>query len=555
MGETIKVTVEGTTKEYDKGVCIFDIAKDYQKNYEHEIVLSRTNGRLRELSKTLKTDTELEFITGASKLGIDTYRRSVPLVMLKAFNDVYGKEHGKKIYISYSLSKGLFCRMSDNTPFTDDLVEKVKKRMMEIVEEDLPITKTSINTQNAIELFKSFNMTDKEKLLSFRRVSKTNIYKLGNYTDYYFGFMVPRTGMLKYFDLFRYADGFVLQMPTADAPEKIPPFNPQHKIFAALKEAEIWAEKMEASCVGDLNNHIVEGDIVDLVYVQEALFERKVVEIVDQFASKRTAKIIMIAGPTSSGKTTFSHRLTIQLKAAGYKPHLIGVDNYFVNREDTPLDEEGNYDYECLEAIDIKKLNEDLMDILAGKRVEIPTFNFVLGKREYNNKYIQLSGENDIIVMEGIHCLNDELTYSLPIDKKFKIYISALTQLNVDEHNRIATTDGRLLRRIARDARTRGIDAQGTIGRWKAVRAGEEKHIFPYQEQADVVINSAMIYEISALKQCVEPLLFKVPMGSPEYDEAKRLLKFLDYFLPLDSRYIPDNSIVREFIGDGCFDI
>ena len=327
---------------------------------------------------------------------------------------------------------------------------------------------------------------------------------------------------------------------------------PQNKVFRVLKESAKWGDLLGISTVGDLNDCISQGGLHPLIMTQEALQERKIAEIASQIAADHSRKFIMIAGPSSSGKTTFSRRLSIQLSAAGLKPHPISVDNYFVEREQTPRDANGDYNFECLEAMDIELFNQQMCDLLAGKTVELPYFNFKTGKKEYNGDYLTM-GEDDILVIEGIHCLNDKLSHSLPRESKFKIYISALTQLNVDEHNRIPTTDGRLIRRMVRDARTRGASAARTISMWPSVRRGEEENIFPYQEEADVVFNSALIYELSVLKQYAEPLLFGIDREAPEYLEAKRLLKFLDYFLGVDSTNIPDNSLVREFIGGGCF--
>ena len=364
--------------------------------------------------------------------------------------------------------------------------------------------------------------------------------------------MVPDTSYLKYFELHPYDEGFVLQFPTVSEPEKVPPFVPQNKVFRVLKESAKWGDLLGISTVGDLNDCISQGGLHPLIMTQEALQERKIAEIASQIAADHSRKFIMIAGPSSSGKTTFSRRLSIQLSAAGLKPHPISVDNYFVEREQTPRDANGDYNFECLEAMDIELFNQQMCDLLAGKTVELPYFNFKTGKKEYNGDYLTM-GEDDILVIEGIHCLNDKLSHSLPRESKFKIYISALTQLNVDEHNRIPTTDGRLIRRMVRDARTRGASAARTISMWPSVRRGEEENIFPYQEEADVVFNSALIYELSVLKQYAEPLLFGIDREAPEYLEAKRLLKFLDYFLGVDSTNIPDNSLVREFIGGGCF--
>ena len=426
--------------------------------------------------------------------------------------------------------------------------------MMELAERQIPIRKRSVGTSEAIEIFHRHHMYDKEKLFHFRRGSRVNIYSLEEFEDYFYGYMVNHTGYLKYFELYPFDEGLVLQLPDKDEPEKVPPFKPWIKLFQVQKESGNWGEMIGADAVGDLNEQISQKGANELILIAEALQEAKISQIADRIANDRSKKFIMIAGPSSSGKTTFSHRLSIQLSAHGLKPHPIAVDNYFVNREDTPLDEEGNYNFECLEAIDVKQFNEDMTALLRGEQVSMPSFNFKTGMREYRGDSLRL-GPEDVLVIEGIHCLNDKLSFSLPDESKFRIYISALTQINIDEHNRIPTTDGRLIRRIVRDARTRGASAKATIAMWNSVRRGEEENIFPYQESADVMFNSALIYELAVLKLYAEPLLFSIQPGEPEYNEAKRLLKFLDYFVSVPSEAIPHNSILREFVGGGCFDV
>ena len=366
--------------------------------------------------------------------------------------------------------------------------------------------------------------------------------------------MLPSTGYVKYFDLFPYEEGMILLLPEREEPEKLPEFTPKKKLFQTLMTAREWGMDMGIDTVGDLNDQICQGGIADLILVQEALQERRIGEIARDIARHEGVKFVMIAGPSSSGKTTFSHRLSIQLRTYGLKPHPIGLDNYYLNHDQTPLDDQGKPDYECLEALDVEQFNRDMSDLLAGKEVQLPTFNFKTGKREYNGKITKL-GADDILVIEGIHGLNEKMSYSLPAESKFKIYISALTCLNVDGHNRIPTTDGRLLRRLVRDARTRGTSADQTIAMWDSVRRGEEKYIFPFQEEADAMFNSAMIYELAVIKQYAEPLLFNIRQGEPAYHEAKRLLKFLEYFLGVSSEELPKNSLCREFVGGSCFDV
>ncbi len=512
------------------------------------------DGRLQELQRPAKKDCTLEWVTLSDRAGFNAYRRSMTLLMLKAFYHVCGRENLDKIGIHFVVSDGYYCTLEGRQELTQGLLDQVKAYMAGLVEKALPIEKHNVGITEAIEKFQHYGMYDKAQLFQYRRVSRVNLYRLDGFEDYFYGYMVPDTSYLACFDLVLFADGFVLRMPKRGETEKLPAFAPRQKIFRVQKDSLEWGRQLNIRDVGDLNDQIVYADIKELILIQEAMHEKKMAEMAEEIASDPRRKLVMIAGPSSSGKTTFSHRLSAQLAVYGLKPHPIGVDDYFVNRELTPLDEEGKPNYECLEAIDVEQFNRDMTALLAGERVELPSFNFKTGKREYRGKFVEL-GSNDILVIEGIHCLNDKLSHSLPRENKYKIYISALTQLSIDEHNRIPTTDGRLLRRIVRDARTRGTNAQNTIAMWDSVRRGEENYIFPYQEEADVMFNSALIYELAVLKLYAEPLLFGIPKDSPEYMEAKRLLKFLDYFVAIPPEYIPNNSLIREFIGGGCFNL
>ncbi len=550
--EMLNVNIEGKEKKYEKGTLLETIAREYQADYKSDIVLAVVNGKLSELTKKLKEECTVKFIGTDTVCGIETYRRSVVLLMIKSFYDVCGEDNIEKLLVDYSLSKGYYCELYGKTRISGELLQKVKEHMQKLVEQDIPITKETISTREAVEHFRKHKMYDKEKLFKFRRGSNVNVYKINHFEDYYYGYMVPSTGYLKYFDLYAYDEGFVLQLPVKENPSSVPDFKPQHKVFNVLKEASAWGRMMDIETVGALNEQIAKGKIKDIILVQEALQEMKIARLASEILNRKNTKFVMIAGPSSSGKTTFAKRLSIQLTAHGMKPHTISVDDYFLNRSETPRDENGDYNYEILEALDVKQFNEDMTKLMNGEEVEIPEFNFHTGKREYNGKKLKL-GKEDILIIEGIHCLNDKLSYSLPKESKFKIYISALTQLNVDEHNRIATTDGRLIRRMVRDARDRSTTAEETIARWASVRKGEENCIFPYQEEADAMFNSALIYELGVLKQFAEPLLFNVSPESPQYHEAKRLLKFLDYFLTVNSELIPANSLIREFIGGSIF--
>lgn len=550
------VTIDGAAKEYPIGTSYQEIAKEYQHQYENDILLVSINGKLSELHKTVQFDCNLRFFTGKDQPGIQTYHRSAIFLMMKAFYDVAGAENIEKVTVDFSLGKGYYIEPHGDVKLTEDLLSRVKARMKDYVSQKIPIMKRNVNTDDAIELFHKHRMYDKERLFRYRRVSRVNIYSIGGFEDYYYGYMVQNTGYIKYFDLILYDDGFMLMLPQKENPKEVPVFEAEakRKLFQVLKESVKWGERLNVSHVGALNEEIAAGNINELILIQEALQEKKIAEIAGKIGADRSKKFVMIAGPSSSGKTTFSHRLSVQLKAQGMIPHPIAVDDYFVNRVDSPRNPDGSYNYEVLECLDIEQFNKDMTALLAGETVEMPRYQFKTGVREYRGDYLKL-GKDDILVIEGIHCLNDRLSYSLPKESKFRVYVSALTQLNVDEHNRIPTTDCRLIRRMVRDARTRGASAHDTIRMWPSVREGEEEYIFPFQESADMMFNSATVYELSVLKQYAEPLLFGIPRESPEYMEAKRLLKFLDYFLGVNSEDIPRNSIVREFIGGSCFKV
>ncbi|MBH1940343.1 nucleoside kinase [Mobilitalea sibirica] len=554
MKTNVIVQINGIEKEYPINTSLLEIAKEYKKDYKDDIILAYVNNKLRELFKTVTKDCEIRFVTTRDDAGHKTYMRGLILVMLKAFYSEIGSDNVDKVEVEYSIGNGLYCHYTGKLPLTKERIQAVKKRMEEIISKDIPFIKRSIGTDDAMELFRLYRMHDKEKLFRYRRVSKANIYNLDGFEDYYYGYMPPSSGMLKYFDLTQYDEGFLLLMPNEKDPTVVKPFVPQVKLFHTMKESNQWAKMMDIENVGALNDIISQGRFGDLILVQEALQEKKISEIAEAIKKAGGKKFIMIAGPSSSGKTTFSHRLSIQLKAHGMKPHPIAVDNYFVDREKTPRDEKGNYNFESLYAIDLEQFNQDMTNLLNGETVDIPVFNFITGQREYKGNYTTL-GDEDILVIEGIHGLNDALSYSLPRESKYKIYISALTQLNIDEHNRIPTTDGRLIRRMVRDARTRGASAKTTIAMWPSVRRGEEENIFPFQEDADVMFNSALIYELAILKQYAEPILFGIDRNCEEYVEAKRLLKFLDYFIGTPAEAVPKNSILKEFIGGSCFKV
>ena len=549
-----KVTVGSRQKAYPDGTPYGEIVKDFDQDCKYAVVLVTVDGKLRELHKKIHRDCQISLVTVADSIGHKTYKRSMNLLLLKAVYHVAGHEHIRKIVLHFSVGEGFYYTIDGDVTIDRAFLDRVEAYMQELVKKQAPVMKRSISTASAVELFHKYGMYDKEKLFRYRRSSRVNLYNLEEFEDYFYGYMVWHTGYLKYFKLYPYDEGFVMQMPKRKEPEILPEFTPSPKIFQVQKEAEKWGEMMGVSVVGELNEKISHGQMQELLLISEALQEGRISGIAEEIIRRGGVRFVMIAGPSSSGKTTLSHRLSIQLAAHGMKPHPIAVDNYFVNRVDTPKDENGNYNYECLEALDVELFNRDMNALLAGEKVELPRFNFKLGKREYKGDYLQMQ-PNDILVIEGIHGLNDKLSYSLPKESKFKIYISALTQLNIDEHNRIPTTDGRLIRRIVRDNRTRGTSAKDTIAMWPSVRRGEDENIFPYQEQADVMFNSALLYELAALKLYAEPVLFQIQPEDAEYQEAKRLLKFLDYFVGIPSEDIPKNSILREFVGGSCFDV
>ena len=550
----ITVKINGEERQYPQGATYEDVANDYQKEYDNLIALAARDGKIRELFKKLTRDCEITFFPLKDDVGNKTYVRSATMLFLKAVFDVFGRETVQNCRVEFAIGNGSYISPKGKINATEENAAKIRNRMRELVEAKTPFLKKSYSLDNAMELFRREGMKDKEKLFRYRRGSFVNIYEMDGYYDYYYGYMLPNAGYVKWFDVIAYEDGFMLLLPDKKDSTHVKPFQERKLLFRTLKESEEWGKEIGIETVGDLNDQICRGSLSELILVQEAQQERKIGEIAKSIVDRGGVKFVMIAGPSSSGKTSFSHRLSIQLKTLGKTPHPIALDDYFVNREFTPRDENGDYNFECLEAIDVKQFNDDMCRLLAGERVELPSFNFKTGKREYKGNFKQL-GKDDILVIEGIHGLNEKTSYALPEESKYKIYISALTNINIDEHNRIPTTDGRLLRRMIRDARTRGAGARQTIDMWGSVRRGEEQNIFPFQEDADAMFNSVLIYELAVLKQFAEPLLFQIDKGEPEYYEAKRLLKFLEYFLGVTSESLPNNSLCREFVGGSCFNV
>lgn len=549
----IKATVNQSIYEVKEGTTLSDLAKQVQLPQEPIILLAYMDGKLRELFTPMTKDCHVRFVTLKEQAGYMAYKRTATLMFLKACEDLLGTGATTKIALDYSIGNSIFCDFLEDRVIDEAFARSIQKRMEELAKANLPITKRSLDTDQAAKYFDRIGFKGKKELFQFRRESKMNIYSLDGYDNYFYGYMAPSTGYISAFLVSAYQHGVVLQIPKRKQTEEIVPFTPQPKLFHVMQRSREWTKTMGVDTVGALNDEITHGNINHLILLQEGLQEKLLADIADEIVSKNK-RIILIAGPSSSGKTTFSHRLSIQLQIAGLTPHPVSMDDYFLDRELSPRDENGNYNFETIASLDVDLLTKHINQLLDGEEIDVPSYNFIMGKREYHGHKLKI-GEKDVLVMEGIHGLNGTLTNEIPEDAKYRIYVSALNQINLDEHNRIPSSDGRLLRRIVRDAMTRGNDARETISRWDSVRKGEEDNIFPYQEEADVMFNSAQIYEIAVLKQYAEPLLFAVPRDCPEYQEAKRLLKFLEYFLNIPSEAIPKTSLLREFIGGSCFEV
>ena len=553
----------GGEVELAAGSALEDFAKSEQHNYDAPIILAKTGTKLVELNKKVPDgegyeDSELSFITIKDQDGHRTYERGATMMFLRAMTHVFGKKI-ESVKVEYCLFDSLFFSVrfkggiDPETELTPETVAEVKSTMERYVRENEKFVKEKLPTEDVVELFRRHGMKDKERLFHYRRTSTTNVYRLGNYIDYYYGYMPPSAGYINVFDL-RCSDGGVFMiLPRRSRPGEPGRTEVPEKLFDTMRNTNTWGENIGVPTVGALNDAISRGEGRDIILASEAYQEHKIGEIARTIKAENR-RIVMIAGPSSSGKTSFSHRLSIQLGNVGLKAHPIAIDNYYVERTKTPKDENGEYDFECLEALDIDLFNRQMCALLKGETVELPTFNFKTGVPEFNGNELRLK-PGEVLVIEGIHGLNDRLTYEIAPSDKFKVYISAVTALNIDEHNRIPTTDNREIRRMVRDARTRGFSAVDTLSRWQSVRRGEDRHIFPFQEEADVMFNSASLYELAVLKTFAEPLLFSIPREAPEYTEAKRLLKFLEYFLGLSCEDVPRNSLVREFIGGSIFDV
>ncbi len=542
----------GQRKAYPIGKTLQEIAKDLQVETGKPIIGAMVNNTVKELSYQIYKPKKIRFIDLTHDDGMRMVMRSLIFVLYKASCELFPKS---EFIVRHPISNGYYCTLQNgnNLHYADD-IEKVKKRMQEIIDADLPFEHKEIPTEEAIEIFENHNLEAKTPLLRTRGNVFTSVYQLEDHVDYFYGQLVPSTGYLKVFDLAPFYNGMLLRFPDPENPSQVRPFIKQTKLLKIFSEFKRWGKILNINNIGDLNRTVETGEIEEIIKISEALQEKKVAQIADKIRKKsKKLRLILISGPSSSGKTTFSKRLAVQLKVNGLNPIKISLDNYFVNREDNPVDENGDYDFESVKAIDIELFNQDMLDLMEGKTIELPKFSFETGKRYYDGEMLTVK-KKDLIIVEGIHGLTPELTNHIDEQYKYKIYVSALTSISIDGHNLIKTSDNRLVRRMIRDAKYRGYTAQETISRWNSVRRGEDKNIFPYQEQANIMYNSALLYELSVLKLHAEPLLRKVKPNQPEYNTAQRLLKFFSYFVPVNDHEIPPTSIIREFLGGSSFD-
>lgn len=538
-------------KELTPGLSLLEIAKEFGVELKHQILGAMVNNELKELNYEVYTPKSIMFIDITHPAGMGMYQRSLFFVLQKAVNEVLP---GKSISIGHSISKGFYCEIQGMPlPLELPLIFSIGEKMRDIVAKDLPIWREKVLTEDAVKIFNKSGHTDRAELFKTRATLYTSVYYINGMADYFFGCLVPSTGYLKVFDLVKYYQGMLLMIPKRSQPTEVEDIILQNKMFDIFQEYKGWVDIIGVSNVAAINNQVGGGKTSELIKISEALHERKVIQIADQIIHRKNqVKIVLIAGPSSSGKTTFAKRIAVQLKVAGLKPYDISLDNYFVDREKTPRDEHGEYDFESLDALDIEYFNNDLVNLLKGNEVELPKFSFETGKRFFDGTKLSIE-DNGILIIEGIHALNPKLTPLIANEKKFKIYISALTSLSIDGTNRIPTTDNRLIRRIVRDYRYRGYSAQDTIGRWNSVRRGEDLNIFPFQEEADVMFNSSLLYEFGVLRTYAEQIIRDVPMNVPEYAEARRLAKFLSFFSRMPDAEIPPTSILREFLGGSTF--
>ena len=549
MIETIEVTIKGKKLQLSKGITLQEVATSYQSDFKYPIILAKVNNRLKELTSPITEPGEIEFLDLTSKEGNRVHLSGLKYILVYAIKKLYGKK--ENIVVQHSLDKGLY--IETTFKLNEEKLKAIKEMMQSIIAADMPITKVTIDRIEAIKYFEGINDDAKAGVMTYNTNNYITLYRLGNSYNYFYTLMAPSTDRLKDFDLTYIKDnGFILRFPTVYVNDKIKEYEHHPNMFKVFKEYRDWAKIMNIENSVDLNRIVSTGKINDLIKIDETLQSNRLLNLAkDINAKKNQIKIVLIAGPSSSGKTTSSRKICMYLKSFGLNPTVLSMDDYFVDKDETPLDETGKPDFECLEAVDLKLFDKQIAALLKGDKVKIPTFNFPLGIKEYKQELTL--GEKDVLVIEGIHALDTKILTNIPREKKLKIYISALTELNMDYHNRISTTDNRLLRRIIRDNRTRNYTVEHTLSIWDSVRVGEEKYIFPFQDEADYTINSAQIYEIGVLKTYVEPLLYSISNESPYYEEAKRLINFLRLFLPIPADAIPEDSILREFIGGSYF--
>ncbi len=532
------------------GVSLLEVYQQLSQELNMEPIAARVNNKTESLSYELYNPKRIEFIEMNSASGMRVYVRTLTFLISSAIYELFPEGTFR---IEHSVSNGYYCELDLNRVCTPEDLDAIKKRVLEFIEADNPIDSVEEETSVVIELFRKKGRKDIVDLLTTFGSLYTTYCKMGEHIDYYYGALAYSSGINKNFDLIPYLDDYLLRIPSRLNPSEAAPLVPQHKMQDVFREFVRWNKIMDLRYVGDLNLMCLQGKATELIKVAEALQEKKIALLADTIAKGLgKIRIVLISGPSSSGKTTFSKRLSIQLLALGIRPIAISMDDYFLERGQTPRDEKGEFDYESLYALDLDLFNRDLHNILEGQEVEIPSFNFTLGTKEYKGNKIKLTPQN-ILILEGIHALNPELLKNVPAEAQFKLYISALTAISLDKHNRIPTTDNRLIRRIIRDSRYRGTSAKETIARWESVRAGEDKWIFPFQENADAMFNSALIFEFSVLKNYIEPILREVPQNCVEYSEARRLLRFLNYFIPITDWEIPPTSVLREFVGGSSF--
>lgn len=541
----------GTKKTYPLGVTLMEIKDDFEVKLKNPIIGALVNNKVKELSFVFVKTKKVEFIDYTHPDGMRIYVRSLFFILYAAVREVFPNV---KLKMMHGISKGYYCELSGlDRPITESDIFAIKTEMLQLVENDIPFRKVGLPNEEVVEICQKQNLLFKAKLFQQQGTLFSYLYFMGVHANYFYGYQVPSTGFLTVFDLVSYYDGLLLRVPSASNFNEVEPVSRLDKLFGIFQEHKDWAEILTVPNVANMNEKALNGQSGDIIKISEALHEKKIAEIANLINDRKDdIKVVLIAGPSSSGKTTFSKRLMVQLAVNGLKPFLISLDDYFVDREKTPKDEHGEYDFEAIEAIDVDYFNEQLNQLFEGQSVELPRFNFTLGRRVSSGKLLQLV-PGSILVVEGIHGMNPDLVPHIPAESTFKIFLSALTQISIDDQNHISTTDNRLIRRMIRDSKYRNYSAADTIRRWPSVRAGEDKNIFPFQENADVMFNSALVYELSVLKKYAEPLLKSVPESQPEFSETSRLLKFLSYFKPIDDQEIPPTSLIREFLGGSSF--